>query len=111
MRLSPPRVALYEGSELFLSHLSFGTGKIRAYDAKKWSNLLTWVDLYRQGRCRRMVELDPKYGLTQRSENTTADVAINVFDMVDELLEKDNDITTAELHRAVSIYRRHMKKF
>lgn len=109
MRLSPPRVALYEDSELFLNHLS-GTGRNRAYEAEKWSNLLTWIDLYRQGRCRRVVELDPKYGLAQRSKNNTADVAIRVFDMVDELLAKDDDITTAELHRAVSIHRRAMKR-
>jgi hypothetical protein len=38
-------------------------------------------------------------------------VAIRVFDMVDELLKKDIDISTAELHRAVSIHRRSMKKF
>jgi hypothetical protein len=58
-----------------------------------------------------VVELDPKYGLAQRSKNNTADVAIRVFDMVDELLKKDIDISTAELHRAVSIHRRSMKKF
>ena len=29
---------------------------------------------------------------------------------VDELLAKDDDITTAELHRAVSIHRRAMKR-
>jgi hypothetical protein len=57
-----------------------------------------------------MVDLDPKHRLSQQSKNTAAQVAIRVSDMVDELLAKDDDITTAELHRAVSIHRRAMKR-
>lgn len=77
-----------------------------------WPNLLTWIDLYRQGRCRHIVDLDlktPRY----RSEewpNREVELAIKAFDLVDELLEKNNDMTVPKLRKAVSKHRRTMMR-
>jgi len=75
-----------------------------------WENLLTWIDLYRQGRCRRIVDLDPKLREAWGEERLSLEVelAVKLFDMVDELLAKDNRMNMAELRKAVSIHRRTM---
>lgn len=109
MRLSPPRVALYENSELILTTVS-GKHMDHWWGGEIWENLLTWIDLYRQGRCRRIVDLDPKLREAWGEERLSLEVelAVKLFDMVDELLAKDNRMNMAELRKAVSIHRRTM---
>ena len=111
MRLSPPRVALYENSELILTTVS-GKHMDHWWGGEIWENLLTWIDLYRQGRCRRIVDLDPKLREAWGEERLSLEVelAVKVFDMVDELLEKDNRMSMSELRKAVSIHRRTMSR-
>lgn len=109
MRLSPPRVALYENSELISTTVA-GKHADHRWGGEIWTNLLTWIDLYRQGRCRRIVNLDPKLKEAWEEERLSLEVelAVKVFDMVDELLEEDNRMNMAELRNAVSIHRRTM---
>lgn len=57
MRLSPPRVALYEKSEIGLTTFGGNWGVNGPPGGNPWQNLLTWVELYYQRRCRRIVGL------------------------------------------------------
>lgn len=109
MRDSPPRLALYENLEVFLTTLS-GRNTPEKHGGDPWPNILKWIKLYRQGRCRRIVDPEPKHGQYPWS-NDQVDLVVKIFDLVDELLENDSDMSMAKLNKAVSIHRRAIKRY
>jgi hypothetical protein len=68
-----------------------------------WKNLLAWVKLYCEHRCRRvlgsliwpmkLVELS----MSDINEGRVMTWAVRAFDLVDELLENDEELTTEDL--------------
>jgi hypothetical protein len=114
MRLSPPRVALYKESELYLSIIS-GSAYGKEYGLDCWPNLLVWVDLYFQGRCRRIVTRANDVGKNTKepakipTPSFEGQFAVKVFDIVDELLKEDG-MTMAKIRKALKPHRRAFLK-
>lgn len=114
MGLSPPRMALYQGSEMELS-MVLGSRHGELPGGSPWDIMLTWVELYYQQRCRRIVDLPTKD--SENNETTPkfkpshhVELAVKIFDMIDELLEKDSNMTLAKLRKAVSKHRVAMSR-
>lgn len=107
MRLSPPRVALYANSSMFLC-ITSSLAKGVMHDDDCWSNLLTWVDLYCQSRCRRIVDSSTEvdgFSIDGGSPTPWVVLAVETFDMVDKLLPKNN-MTMGRINSAVQAHRR-----
>jgi hypothetical protein len=116
MGLSAPRMALYQGSEMELSIFMGDWGDDGPPGGYPWLNMLAWIDLYYQGRCRRIVDLPAKESEGEESKpkpkpTHQVEVAIKIFDEVDELLEKDDNMTLAKLLEAVGKHQRAMSRF
>lgn len=114
MGLSPPRMALYEGSEMELS-MFLGKRHGPLPGGSPWDNMLAWVELYYQQRCRRIVDLPAKESEDDETKPKSkpshhVELAVKIFDMVDELLEKDSKMTLAKLRKAVSKHRVAMSR-
>jgi len=118
MQLSPPRMALYQGAEMVITIFNGDWGEKGAPGGKPWENMLAWIELYHEGRCCRLVDLpkessededdepEPKPSLCHQVQ-----LAVKIFDEVDELLEKDDNMTLAELLQAVSKHEGTMARF
>jgi hypothetical protein len=111
MRLSPPRVALYKKSELYLSIMS-GSAYGKDYGLDCWPNLLVWVDLYFHKRCRRVVAPSTNRGVNGNDKEPDkistpafeAAYAVKIFDIVDELLKEDG-MTMGKIRKALKPHR------
>lgn len=69
-----------------------------------WNNLLAWVKLYCQHRCRRIVD-DPMDTYLWLGAERFPQRAVEVFDLVDKLLE-DDGMTMRKLHVRLEEHRR-----
>jgi hypothetical protein len=118
MQLSQPRMALYQGAEMVITIFNGDWGEKGAPGGKPWENMLVWIELYYEHRCCRLVDLPPTEGSEdeddeepKRSLCHQVHLAVEIFDEVDELLEKDETMTLAELLQAVSKHEHTMARF
>lgn len=89
----------------------------------------TWIDLYYRQRYRRFVDLpaedsdpnetdsedsndeEPAIVVSERKPCYQVELAVKIFDMVDELLENNSKITLAKTRKAVSKHQHDMSRF
>jgi len=113
MHLSVPRMALYEGADLSLTMFS-GFWEGGPPGGNPWVNLLAWVKDYYHGRVRRIVDRptveysdsvsdDDNIHVKPRSQ---VELAIKIFDEVEEMMKKNPEVTWAEVSKAVGKHRR-----
>ena len=101
---SPPRWALYLNADLILIMIVGHDEKAYYEHDLPWVNLMVWIRLYCQERCGRLADMPvlPK-------ENGWVGLALKAFDMVDELIDDNDNITFAEIYAALEARRRALK--